>query len=180
MPKKINDAALLIGSLVLSVLAGFVPVDQSLSFQRAFSFFPFFVFGVICKKRNMMEKLEKVHLFVPIIVLIVSLLIARELPLFQPKEHFRSMNDAVLRISQSLLGLMMCLSIIRLSRVSVLLDKVAQLGMYTLWIFIGHTYLIVIGRKDLYTGFGYNLQCICRIIDSCIDQCIVHSDGQIL
>ena len=81
--------------------------------------------------------------------MIAGLLVARELPLYQPRDHFENWNDAVLRTGQSLISLFLCLSVIRISRSTTFLDKFSQWGMYTLWIYVGHTYLIVIGKRVL-------------------------------
>lgn len=144
--RKAHDITLLIVSVVLSIVIGFVPLSQFLSFQRAFSFLPFFIFGIIFKRRNWIEKITKTPVFIAVIIIVICCVIARHLPSFEPKYHYDNLNDASLRIIQSIIGFLMCLAIIRISYVSNCIEKFAKYGTYTLWIYIGHTFFIVTER----------------------------------
>lgn len=146
---KMNDVLLLFIACILSILVGVIPISETLSFQRAFSFFPFFVLGIVFKKRKLTDKLDKIHLVIPIIIMVIGLYLSRELPLFQPREHYENWNDVVLRVSQSIIGLLLCLSVFRLSRKSKVIEMFSQYGIYTLWIYIGHTFFITIERNIL-------------------------------
>lgn len=81
---------------------------------------------------------------------------ARFLPFYMPKVHFSSLNEAYVRIIHTCLGILLCLSIIRLSRIR-LFERVAKYGKYSVWIYIGHTYLIVVGQRIFsYCGITIN------------------------
>ena len=155
---KNHDLLWLIGSFILSIIVGIIPIGETFSFQRAFAFFPFFILGLVFKQRNWAIQLDKVPLLIPVMIIIIGFIVARELPLFQPRYHYIDWGDAVLRAGQSILGCLLCLSVIRLSRASKLLEKFAHYGMYTLWIYVGHTFLITIERKLLpQFGITYNI-----------------------
>ena len=88
----------------------------------------------------------EINILYPIIFLVIGLLASRYLPIFMPKMHYADTRDLVLRAIQSSVGIVLCLSILRIAY-SKWITKFADLGAYTLWIYIGHTYLIVIGQK---------------------------------
>ncbi len=137
---------LLIISCVLSMISGIIPIDHHFAFQRTFSFFPFFVLGILFKKHNLIARLRATNLLIAIAILIGGLYLSRHLPIYMPKFHYESTNDFYLRVLQSIIGLFLCISIIRLAYFKII-RRFAGFGKYTLWIYIGHTYLIVIGQK---------------------------------
>ena len=114
---KIDDNILLISSFVLVLVAGFVPIDHTFSFQRTFSFLPFFVLGVMFRKRNWMAQLEKVPMHYAIIGLLVGLALSKTLPTYLPKIHYENWQDPLIRICQTMLGIYLCLLILRISRI---------------------------------------------------------------
>ena len=104
-----------------------------------------------------MTKLSNIPYTYALMGLFVGLVIARLLPTYMPKFHYSTWQDPVLRVIQSGLGLFLCLLIIRVLRVDTI-ERFAKYGVYTLWIFIGHTYLIVIGEKTFpILGISFNL-----------------------
>ena len=128
---KCKDSILLLASFILLILCGFVPINQEFSFQRTFSFFPYFILGFLLKKNGMMNRIEAIPIQVAILFLIMELIVARFLPLYMPRTYFHSLNDALIRVSQTILGVALCLSIIRLSRIRYW-EYVAKYGKYTL------------------------------------------------
>ena len=154
---NIDDKKLLCVSCVLAFVSGIIPIDHDFAFQRAFAFFPFFVIGYIFRKSNLMSKLDDIPYVYAIVGLIIGLVIARFLPPYMPKLHYSSLLEPIQRIIQSVLGLFLCLSIIRVLRTNFI-GKFAKYGIYTLWIYIGHTYFIVLGEKVFYYhGISFNL-----------------------
>ena len=152
-----NDFNLLYISCLLAIVSGIIPIDESFAFQRTFAFFPFFVSGMLFRKRNLMSELEKIPYTYAFGGLLIGLLIARYLPTYMPKFHYTAWHDPILRVVQGSLGLYLSLLIIRLSRVDFV-ERFAIYGGYTLWIYIGHTYLIIIGRKAFpFFGITFNL-----------------------
>ena len=163
---KTSDINLLSISIVLAIVSGLIPIDHDFAFQRAFSFFPFFVIGLIFKKRNLMPTLNRTPIISAWVVLLLGLLIARYLPTYLPKFHYTCWQDVVYRIVQTVLGMVLCLSVLRISQINVT-EKLAKYGIYTLWIYIGHTYLIIIGQT-LFPLYGIKLNLISASILACI------------
>lgn len=145
---KVDDLVLFIGSWLLAVLSGFIPVGEFLSFQRAFSFLPFFVMGVICKRRSeLMESIGKIPLFLSIFLFVAGLVISRYFPLYQPKFEYSEMYDLKLRAFQSMIALVMCIALIRVVKDFSILEKISSYGKYTLWIYVGHTFIVVVLKE---------------------------------
>lgn len=139
---KLDDRILFTLSVCLCLLSGIIPLNDEFSFQRAFAFFPFFVTGYIFRKRNLINKIDGIPIWKALLVAIICLFAARVIPrTYMPKFHYDTFNDFFARGVQTVLGFFLSLSVFRLSR-CIKTDKIAQLGTYTLWIYIGHTYLI--------------------------------------
>lgn len=157
LSRWVSDRWLFAGSLVLAFAAGFVPVDEVFSFQRAFSFFPFFVLGWIFRKKSMLQPLERIHAGYAVVALVVGLAAARFLPAYMPKFHYAGLDSLWLRMVQTALAVGLCMAIIRVSRASWV-ARFAPLGKYTLWIYIGHSFLIIIAGKIIsFFGLTFNI-----------------------
>ena len=172
--KKTKDFNLFIFSICLAFLSGFVPIDDEFSFQRAFAFFPFFVAGVILNRKNLMGKLEKIPLLYTVIVLLIGMVVARFIPqYYMPHLHYEDWNDPLTRIVQTSIAFVLCFTIVRLSRTEMI-ERLAGYGKYTLWIFIGHTFLVRENLLEnlLYDNLGYEL----KILDAqvvCVIYCFI-------
>lgn len=154
---KTSDMKLLFISCVFALVSGIIPIDHDFAFQRAFAFFPFFVLGLMFRKQGLMAKLSKIPYLYAFIGLFVGLVIARCLPIYMPKFHYSSWHDPIYRIIQSILGLYLCLLIIRVLRIDFI-ERFSKYGTYTLWIYIGHTYLIKIGEYAFpFLGITFNV-----------------------
>ncbi len=153
----LNDRLLIILSCVAAILAGFIPLDNEFAFQRAFAFSPFFFIGLLFKKKRLVFQLERIPIGVAVMGIIVGLLIAREMPLYEPSRHYLACKDLILRLIQTILGLWLCLMVVRVSRCQFT-KYFAWFGTKTLWIYVGHTYLIIFGRRFYpYWGISFNL-----------------------
>ena len=154
---NLKDILLLVISLIISILAGFVPLDYDFSFQRAFAFFPFFVLGIVFQKRQVIPQLERIPVIYAIISVIIGLVLARTMTPYLPVHHYVNREDVFLRMIQTLLGMFMCPMIIRISRCRFT-EVFAKYGSKTLWIYIGHTYLIILGDRFYhYCGVSFNM-----------------------
>lgn len=154
---KTKDIVLLCISISLAIVSGFIPIDEEFAFQRTFSFFPFFVIGMLFRKRGLMSGLKKVPYIYALLGLFIGLLFAKLLPFYMPKFHFEDWHDLLLRVTQSCLGIFLCLCILRVAQVDFI-KRFAKFGLYTLWIYIGHIYLLRIGDKVFqYAGISLNL-----------------------
>ncbi len=158
-----NDLNLFILSFFLAIISGFIPIDHIFSFQRAFAFFPFFVMGICMKKRNLISYLEKIPSKYAFIGLVIGLGIAHFFPwVYMPKNHYVYTPEPIIRGIQTIIGIYLCIFILSVSR-NKYLEKLACFGQYTLWIYIGHTYLIRIGNYLLYK-YNYTLNPIQAVL----------------
>lgn len=155
--KKVNDIVLIIVSFIVAILVGFVPLTNEFSFQRTFSFAPFFVMGIVFKKRNIVSELERIPILFAIFGVVIGLIIARQMDFYYPVDHYTTWGGAARRIKQTLLALFLCPLIIRVSRCRFS-EFFAQLGSKSLWIYIGHTFLIILGHRIAhFLGWSVNL-----------------------
>ena len=154
---RIKDTSLFVISVLLLIIAGFIPLGYHFSFQRAFAFLPFFVSGIVFKKHNLLPRLERLPLLLALFALLIGLFATNYLPTYLPVNHFETWRHLLQRLMQTGLGLYLSLLIIRLSR-SLPIERFAKYGSKTLWIYIGHVYLIMIGRKVFHVlGIQLNL-----------------------
>ena len=160
--KKINVATLFIISVVLALFSGLIPIDHDFAFQRAFAFFPFFTLGVVFKKKKLLVHLERIPYRYAIAALLLGLIVASFLPTYMPKYHYENWHQPVWRVIQTGLGLYLCLLIVRISRIKFI-EKLAVYGEHTLWIYIGHIYMITLGSKT-FPILGIHLNLITAIL----------------
>lgn len=146
--KKIKDSTLFLLSLFLLVIASFVPLGYAFSFQRTFAFFPFFVLGIIFKKKELLSKIEKLPTLYALVLLIIGLIISIFMPSYLPVQSLDSCGHLLLRLAQTGLGIYLCLIILRLSRIRIF-GVFSKYGSKTLWIYVGHTYLVIIINQFL-------------------------------
>lgn len=154
---KLKDITVFVVSCVAAIIAGFIPLGNELSFQRTFAFAPFFMLGYFFKKRRLINKLESIPVVYAVLGICLGFIIARKINVYFPVDYYVSWRGAVIRIEQTLLGLFLCLCIIRVSRCRFT-EFFAQFGTKTLWIYIGHTFLIILcGRVYHFLGITFNL-----------------------
>lgn len=145
IPSKTNDILLFAGSIALALLAGFIPLGHEFTFQRAFAFLPFFIAGFIVRKRGLMQKLKLLPMTRGCAGLVLGFLLALCMPIYMPKNQYVNFHDLPIRLMQTALGFYLCLLIVGVCRFHAV-RRLAKYGSYTLWIYIGHTYLIVLGN----------------------------------
>lgn len=72
---RISPVKVLVLSVLLGLVSGFIPVGRELSFQRTFFFLPFFVLGYVCKSVRLdFTFLRRVPVFIAPIILFLVLL----------------------------------------------------------------------------------------------------------
>ena len=153
---KIKKNILLFISMLASFALGFVPIDGEFSFQRAFAFLPFFIAGFIFKEKNLLEKINRYPKILSVSLFVMCSIAALYLPVFMPSEHYQNGTWFFLRIVQTAMAFVMCLSLLNISRFDVF-ERFSKYGRYTIWIYIGHTYLIIVGYKLIpYLGIQLN------------------------
>lgn len=165
LPKSISDTTLFCLSCFLALACGVIPLDMAFSFQRTFAFMPFFVLGMIFRKKDLMPRLGSIPWLIAFVALLAGLLVASYLPSYWPAFHYKTLQDSLLRIAQTSLGFFLCLLVIRILRVDFT-ERFAKYGIFTLWIYIGHSYLIKIGDK-LFPLMGITLNTFTALLLTC-------------
>ena len=164
--RKLNDTTWIIVSILLSLASGFIPIDTEFSFQRAFVFFPFFMLGMIFRIRGEMLRIYKVPYLYAIIGLVIGILIVRYLPIFIPKRHYTTLLQPIIRMLQSVMGIYICLLVIRVLRVNFV-EKFSKFGAHTMWIYIGQSYSSMAAIL-LFPVFGVSLNLISSLVLTCL------------
>lgn len=152
---KMNDITLFVISCLLLVPTGFVPLSFDLSFQRTFAFLPFFVLGIVFKKRGLVRKLEQLPVYYAVIGLLLGFIAAGLMPTYFPVQPLKTFDQVAERVIQTILALFLCIMIIRLSRAKFT-EAFAKYGSMTLWIYIGHIFLVNTSNR-LFPHLGISL-----------------------
>lgn len=155
-PMGIKPFYALVISVLLAVLAGFVPMgDEYLAFQRPFSFLPFFVFGLMLKDKALLNKINQLSIPLMAGLLLLALVSARLLPNFMPSSPYKVWNDSILRLIQSVIAFVICMGMIRFfpRRVPGL---ISMLGQWTLYYYLYHTFMVK-GIEDAFWQYHIGL-----------------------
>ena len=138
----------IMGAILLSVGTGFIPIDSQMSFQRTFTFLPFFLFGYYTKQFNWIERIKQWNpFFVSSFIVVLLGIVYYSIPPFYANTHFKEMNDCWIRCQQMVLALLICICMIRI--VPKRIPVVTQLGTYTLIVYLFHPPLILLGKRLL-------------------------------
>lgn len=161
LPDKIlnNSKLVIISTFIISVLAGFLPLDNFLSLQRTFAFLPFFFMGYYMRGKNLFlpSKYKLLYLCLFIITLIIPIFFSNYLgDLFRINPY-----DGVESAYKRVLAFVICIpmSILFMS-ICPNFHWTAKQGKYTLQYLIYHSFLvmllmILINRFSLPTSFPY-------------------------
>lgn len=71
-------------SLVLSIIAGFIPIGREFSFQRTFAFYPYFLLGYYMRHKEWMTKLRGINYrwcCAVILIYVVAIAVMPHIPL---------------------------------------------------------------------------------------------------
>lgn len=168
LPNKIrdNNRTLITIGILMCLIMGFVPLGTEFSFQRTFSFFPFFLMGYVARKENMINRLRiNTRLAVTVLVLVfLGLYIANS----QMRDYFHlnwnyyHYNSIMISlcIRAGLLIFSTLMSICFFSVIPRKEYKWTHFGQITLFIYMWHS-VILIWRfilRDAYalpTSFPY-------------------------
>ena len=166
-PLGIKPVYALLISIVLSVLAGFIPLgNDCLGFQRAFSFLPFFIFGLMLKDKALLNKIT--HLSIPLtaVLLLLALVSARLLPNFMPRSPYFVWQESILRLIQSVIAFVICIGVIRFFPRRVP-GVVSLLGQWTLYYYLYHTFMVK-GLEDALMQYHVGLNVFGALLLSCV------------
>ena len=171
LSKYLSVGAMMLLSVMVSLGSGYIQIDY-LGFQRACSFFPFFVLGYYCRTHDTLRKIDKTALSLPFLSLLVALVICLSAKLFLPidlldifmgKFPYSNNIDMVIRGGWLLVSVVVSLSIYRL-----IADRksLAKYGGCTLVIYLLHSFFTQnfewfvnhhILYNDLLTNIAYSL-----------------------
>lgn len=135
--QRMADWTLLTASLLALVMAALVPIDAALSFQRTFLFAPFFMLGVIVRRRDWIPHIERIPMTLAVVMLLLFSWIALCQPgLWSPKGGI-GLDELFTRLGMVGVALGLSLALFRISRLEVI-SRFARFGQASLWIYIGH------------------------------------------
>lgn len=143
-------------ALMVSLGAGFVPVGGELSFQRACTFFPFFMLGYYAKQDGWVSKLRTLNK-IPWTIVLIGLLAACyfALPVFYSNTPYEELADCGIRFLQIMIALVLCLAIMNVMPAKM--GRFTDVGKYTLLIYLLHPPIIKIMKVAcLYVGIEQN------------------------
>ena len=154
---------ILIVSLVISILAGFIPIDNSFAFQRTFAFLPFFVMGYYSSDIDIRKYIYKIPSFYAVLVLIVTFVFFYfyfgDIDLvfvhhcrssYWSYDFYHTMLHFVARCIYIPTAIVLGLFVLRLVPTNM---KFAKWGSVTLFIFIYHTFAINVLLKITKNGY---------------------------
>ena len=140
---------LLVLSVVICLLAGFLPVNKVLSIQKTLTLLPFFTMGYYAREVDVRKWLQKVPAVVAVAVL-VGVFLLMYLLLNRPVEplYFNSgyLSDSLshtlqLFVARCFLLLLATAAGISAMRLTPSVGALACYGRYTLYIYLGHVFV---------------------------------------
>lgn len=166
-PLGVKPVYALLISIILSALAGFIPLgNDSLGFQRAFSFLPFFVFGLMLKDKSLVNKINQLNIPLMVVLLLLALVSARLLPNFMPRSPYFVWKESIFRLIQSVIAFVICMGMIRFfpRRVPGL---ISLLGQWTLYYYLYHTFMVK-GLADIMKHYHFDLNIFSALLLSSV------------
>jgi fucose 4-O-acetylase-like acetyltransferase len=136
-----NLKYLVISTFIIGIIAGFLPFDRFLSFQRTFAFLPFFFLGYYMKGKNLF-RLERFKLFYIVFLMLtfaVPLFMTQYLGKLQHADPYGNFYDACVRIFVFILSIPMSLAFIN---ICPKIKWSAKQGKFSLQYYIYHALLI--------------------------------------
>lgn len=158
LPQRLldNRILVLIFSFMVSLGAGFVPIGSELSFQRAFTFFPFFMMGYYARQDGWVERLRTLNR-IPFVIILFGLLAIcyYSLPVFYSNIPYESLADLGMRAMQLIIALILCIALLNVMPAK--LGRFTDIGRYTLLIYLLHPPIIKIMKVFCqYVGIEQN------------------------
>lgn len=164
---------LIIGSVVFGLLAGFIPVGNEMSFQRTFSFWPFFIAGFYLRKYDTIKMVRMQNKWIfSIILLVLFLIVYQWFPPFYANNPYNTIDDFWMRGFQILLASVMCFCILVIMPEK--LGTITIIGQYTLILYLLHPPLVKI-LKVISTKIGYNPDLLIALIITIITTILIFS-----
>ena len=158
VPQRVLDRRVFVLAVafIVSFGAGFIPMGGELSFQRACSFFPFFMLGYYAKQDGWVARLRTLNK-IPWSIVLICLFSACyfTLPVFYSNTPYEEWTDCGMRALQLIVALVLCLAIMNV--MPARMGRFTDLGKYTLLIYLLHPPMIKVMKVAcLYAGVEQN------------------------
>ena len=158
VPQRVLDRRgfVLAVAFIVSFGAGFIPMGGELSFQRACSFFPFFMLGYYAKQDGWVARLRTLNK-IPWSIVLICLFSACyfTLPVFYSNTPYEEWTDCGMRALQLIVALVLCLAIMNV--MPARMGRFTDLGKYTLLIYLLHPPMIKVMKVACqYAGVEQN------------------------
>lgn len=150
IPKKIRDnyGMLITIGVLVCLIAGFIPIDTGLSFQRTFSFLPFFLVGYVAGKEKIVDNL-RINMRVAVTFLIMMgivffILNSKMNDYFFQKWSYFHYNSAIIGLCVRA-GWLFCVTVMSICFLSVVPQKEykwTHFGQITLFIYMWHSIIL--------------------------------------
>ncbi len=142
MPEKCESMPwlLIVVTLLLSITAGFVPVSTQLSFQRTFTFLPFFMGGYLLRKSEVEwpKKVSKHRYLTFAVIMLLGISVVNYLfmPVFYANKPYLVNDDILMRVLQIVIAAALSMSFLVLAPNKN--GTVSKLGKSSLMVYILH------------------------------------------
>ena len=158
VPQSVLDRKMLVMTFALmaSLGAGFIPIGSELSFQRACTFFPFFMLGYYAKQDGWVARLRTLNKIPWLLVLVVLLSVCYfALPVFYSNTPYKTWTDCGMRALQLIVALVLCFAIMNVMPTKM--GRFTDIGKYTLLIYLLHPPMIKVMKVACqYAGVEQN------------------------
>lgn len=142
LPQKwLNHPSIVItASFLLSLSAGFIPIGSEMSFQRAVTFWPFFIIGYYLRQYDCVGKIRGGNKWFYSVFLIVLLMIVYVcMPAFYANKPYTVdcfLYEMATKALQLLIATVLCLCVLVITPEKM--GKITDIGKYTLLIYLLH------------------------------------------
>lgn len=133
-------------SMILALVAGFVPLGTQMSFQRTFVFLPFFMMGYYARDSVVVEWIRSSNkFFMAVVFVALGVVCYLWLPVFYSNTSYSAgLADMLMRLLQILVAIALCAAFLGL--VPEKLGRFTDLGKWTLLIYLLHPPLVKLSK----------------------------------
>lgn len=135
-----NPTLVIAASFLLSLLVGFIPIGDEMSFQRAISFWPFFIVGYYLRQYDYIQNIRSFNKWIACVFLIGLLVVVYAcMPTFYANQPYSSETlvcDMTTKALQLLIAALLCFCILVVTPEKM--GKITDVGKYTLLIYLLH------------------------------------------
>lgn len=146
LPQKDNGIILLC-SFILGIIAGFIPLDTQMSFQRTFCYLPLFLLGYYTKSTDIQMNVKKMPKYLAIggLFIIISILYLffkdKSLyPILTGSHHYSHPMYAIYRIIMYIIAVLSGILIMDITPSTN--SWISKYGQQTMFIFLYHSFII--------------------------------------